>query len=658
MNMILRSLVACLAAVPAAHAALPDWKTATQTDLTPAASYYFSDTNTGISGFAPQATFIGDFTGARSFEFIVNAGLAGSSSSLLAYRGSQGLKFEQGGDTGHIGMTDFGVADYDSPVATPANEEAQIVFTSDGTDTLLYVNGVLRHTFTGIPLRISGTAGLGGTSETADTTFADPLDGHILGFASYDSVLTPEAVAAHYTSLAKDRPAVSIPAWQAAVNASPVPPVKTIFNPISGRAPVTENVGDFTGSRTFEFLVYAGETGGSEALMGLGGAQALKFEQWSDTTHLGLTGYGVADYDSQISAPFYQLSQIVYVSDGTKTDLYVNGIYSYTFTDPAAALSATGLQGLGAAASITGGTSSFRDPLDGTVLRFASYDRALAEDEVSRHYKTFTTDAGAGLFSDWDVEAFGDSPVAMKTEPATGAGQVTVDTGNLTGDRSFEFIVHAGIGLDNGAILGDAYQALKYEQWFNTGMIGMTDYGIADYTSTAASPENVDAHIVYSSDGTDTKLYVNGSLQYTFVGAPLKITGTAGLACGAAVTPATSTYFDVMDGHILGFASYGDALSAEEIAAHYAALITPVVQPPAGPFYITDISRNATSGEISLTWTSSPGQKFGIVYSTNPATFPNTVSTGIDAGAGSTTTATFATPAAGAEKLFFRVVRQ
>jgi hypothetical protein len=137
----------------------------------------------------------------------------------------------------------------------------------------------------------------------------------------------------------------------------------------------------------------------------------------------------------------------------------------------------------------------------------------------------------------------------------------------------------------------------------------------------------------------------------------LKGTGVQGLASAATVSQTTSAYFDNLDGHILGFASYPAALSAAELAAHYTALTGPGTVTPE-PFYITSITRNAANGQITLTWPSSTGQKFNIAYSTDPATFTSTVATDLPAAAGASTSHTFAPPVAGAARLFFRVVKQ
>ncbi|RYD33789.1 MAG: hypothetical protein EOP86_12510, partial [Verrucomicrobiaceae bacterium] len=620
------------------QASIADWKTAATIGVTPAATYFIEDSGSAVSGAAPQSFSIGDFDGSRSFELIVNAGNAGVSSAVLGLTGVQALKFEQYDSTGMIGITNYGVADHISTAPSPLNEEAQLVFTSDGADTLLYVNGELAHTFTGVPLQLTGTVGLGAAMDDAGGAIGDRLDGHILGFTSYASVLTPEQIETHYQALIKDRKPVYLAAWQAAVGAGPVTPAQTLFQTVSGMAPALLNVGELDGPRTFEFITYAGDAAASGALMGRGGVQGLKFEQWNNSGTVGLTGFGVADYDSGIASPFLTVAQVAYVSDGANTDLYINGALQYTFEG--APLSLTGYQGLGAAGNITeaGGDIVFRDPLEGQVLRFASYDRALTEEEVTAHYTGFAADAGAGNFTAWQTAVAAASPTATRTEPAAGADGVTVDVGPLTGDRTFEFVVNSGISTANGTLLGGNAQALKYEQWNDTGMIGMTNYGVADYTSPAASPDSVDTHIVYSSDGTDTTLYVDGVLQHTFTAAPLTGAGLQGLATAAGLPVLGATYFDPLDGHILGFASYADALTPAALAAHYKALTEgSTAVPPSGGFQITAFSRDAATGAITLTWPSAAGETFSIKYGTGTADFTGTAVASVPASAGNST---------------------
>ena len=65
------------------------------------------------------------------------------------------------------------------------------------------------------------------------------------------------------------------------------------------------------------------------------------------------------------------------------SDLYINGVYEYTFTTP---LRIFGMQALAGVAESTGAPS---DVLDGDILGFASYDSALTATEVRTHADAF-----------------------------------------------------------------------------------------------------------------------------------------------------------------------------------------------------------------------------------------------------------------------------
>jgi hypothetical protein len=68
------------------------------------------------------------------------------------------------------------------------------------------------------------------------------------------------------------------------------------------------------------------------------------------------------------------------------------------------------------------------------------------------------------------------------------------------------------------------------------------------------------------SDGVSgTDMYLNGVNVYSFSGAPLQIFGMQGLA---GIAESTGAFTDLLDGNILGFASYDSALSASEIRTH------------------------------------------------------------------------------------------
>jgi hypothetical protein len=181
-----------------------------------------------------------------------------------------------------------------------------------------------------------------------------------------------------------------------------------------------------------------------------------------------------------------------------------------------------------------------------------------------------------------EVSAVGTAPAATLFSTTSGSSPIIFNVGNLSGDSSFEFIVNSGPNGASQALMGTqntatGRQGLKFEQWNETGMYGMTDFGVFDYISTIPYDLNRDVHIVFTSDAATTNLYIDGNLLYNFpVG--MRMTGNQGIA---AATNATETaFFDLMDGSIRGFASYDSALGQPEITQHYNAF-TAIPEPGA-----------------------------------------------------------------------------
>jgi hypothetical protein len=190
-----------LAAASIGHGTIVDWRDQVMNvGTTPTVTNF-----TTVSGTAPLLLDVGALTGDRSFEFIVNADLGGVSGAFLGSRqsnGNQGLKFDQYNATGLLGITNFAVEDFYSDDLAPLNIDTHVVFVSDGvTTTDLYVNGVNVHTFDRTALQMFGPQGLAGIAEL-NGTFSDLLNGDILGFASYDSALSPAEVRTHANAFA------------------------------------------------------------------------------------------------------------------------------------------------------------------------------------------------------------------------------------------------------------------------------------------------------------------------------------------------------------------------------------------------------------------------------------------------------------------------
>ena len=72
-------------------------------------------------------------------------------------------------------------------------------------------------------------------------------------------------------------------------------------------------------------------------------------------------------------------------------------------------------------------------------------------------------------------------------------------------------------------------------------------------------------HVVFTSDGVTTDMFTDGIFRFNYP-TPLRMTGNQGI--GAATADGVGAFFDVMQGNILGFASYDSALSPAEVAQH------------------------------------------------------------------------------------------
>ena len=179
--------------------------------------------------------------------------------------------------------------------------------------------------------------------------------------------------------------------WQNAV-ATGAPAGYTATNIFT---PTTANIGTYNdgtnGGVSYEFIVNASNGPNSSALMGstnntTGDKAGLKWEQGT-SGKLGLTFFGVADHTSATPLIADTDTQVVFVNDGTDTDIYVNGAYASTIASQSPTLS--GVTGIAQAWNHAGAGSGF-DVLPGALRGVAVYDSALALAEITTHYNAFT----------------------------------------------------------------------------------------------------------------------------------------------------------------------------------------------------------------------------------------------------------------------------
>ncbi|HQA88274.1 MAG TPA: hypothetical protein PK316_01390, partial [Sedimentisphaerales bacterium] len=109
---------------------------------------------------------------------------------------------------------------------------------------------------------------------------------------------------------------------------------------------------------------------------------------WNNTGTYGATAFGVADYDFGVATNPGLFTHLVFVAsaEAGTTDLYVNGAYKGSV---AAAITLSGLVGIGYGAQDREGADPFFDDFDGEIFGVAIYDRALSKGEIRVNADTY-----------------------------------------------------------------------------------------------------------------------------------------------------------------------------------------------------------------------------------------------------------------------------
>ena len=187
-----------------------------------------------------------------------------------------------------------------------------------------------------------------------------------------------------------------------------------------------------------------------------------------------------------------------------------------------------------------------------------------------------------------------------------GTNSAPFNFGSISGDATFEFIVAGTTAAPNGylAVGANATSNLRFEQWFDTNQLGMTQLGVADYlfSPPVASPVQI-THITYVWNGTDTmRLFVNGLPVSSATG----ITPAFGMPSGQGRLGANPSNGEGMTGTVYRMSCYDSVLPDSTILNH-ADAFTGIRRPPV-------ISSFTASPPAAL-----PGQSVTLAWSTTSA---------------------------------------
>ncbi len=197
------------------------------------------------------------------------------------------------------------------------------------------------------------------------------------------------------------------------------------------------------------------------------------------------------------------------------------------------------------------------------------------------------------------------APVSRLSTAVTlsGTNRVAFDFGAVTNDATFEFILEGNIAPSISAYLAvgtNSGSNLRYELHNNTGQLGFTLLGVADYSFTPGVPSPARAtHITYawSTAARTMKLYTNGVLGGTRTGVDSRFAMPQGQGWLGANTSNTEN----MTGTIYRLVAYNGLVSEEVIKAHSDAF-NGIVPPPIIVSFAANPATLFMPGSSLLTW--------------------------------------------------------
>ncbi len=388
---------------------------------------------TPVAKLASQVAATGDWAGVpfdfgatsgdASIEFIlegdpttgVGTAIATDFDDARLWRHS--LRYSQWDAAGQVGFTKRAVADYTFGVPVPASTwPTHLAFVWDANALTLdvHVNGVLAGSKTEVSPEFALPTGLG--------VLGEGMVGTIFRVAVYSGKLPETKLREHAKAfLGTARPALQ--AYDNAIAASAasgLAPTARLVAPVTlpGDRGIAFSFGTVGGDGTLEFIL-EGDPGPSvSSYLAVGAdnpASRLVYESWSDTTQLGFTQGGVADYLFTPAVPSpTTATHVAYLWNAATATmkLHVGGVLAGTTTGVDAAFALPNDRGM-LGSAVGGG-----EPMTGTIHRVTVYDELLTEAVVLNHATAF---AGATKPPGIALEIAGAQPVVVLSQGVAGA---------------------------------------------------------------------------------------------------------------------------------------------------------------------------------------------------------------------------------------------
>jgi hypothetical protein len=441
-----------------------------------------------------------------------------------------------------------------TPARIAAGQPAKLEWSASNTKQVL-IDGVDRTTVSTIDVspEVTTTYVLTavndqGTAESKVTVYVDPkLD-------AYDAAITADA-AAGITPAAQLTSAVSL----------------------TGFGGAAFDFGTVSEDAAIEFIVEGDPdaTVNSYLAVGENFRSNLRFEQWAETKQNGFTLLGVADYLFTPPVPSSAWpTHLTYVWDsvGLTMSVYVNGTLASTAPNISAEF------GMPTGPGWLGANPAGSEALVGTIHRVTVYDDPPSPETIKRHADAFLTAARPQLSAyDAVISEAATPPVTRLLAPVVlkGINGFPFDFGTAADDATVEFIVEGNPDASISGFLGvgaNSVSSLRYEVWENTGELGFTQGGVADYQFTPGVPSPRTAtHVAYVwQPGTASmQVFLDGALVGTTTG----VSAEFQMPAGVGALGATSGGSEAMTGTIHRVTVYDEVLSAEVLLGHAQAFL-------------------------------------------------------------------------------------